>query len=256
MSTVDTNASSSQQRPEDSVPYYRKFNLQELGVQSDVFLAHMRPIYETLQWDMYDVLRGKLPQPTRQRAIAEFTLERSGSDWDVRKTPAQPYEQTTNHGLYNRTEPRAYPEIDGDTISNPEVLKLQKAVADIVHSVRADATKLRMIFTFLRTVDEEGRSGICALEGAPHIDGMDYIVSALVINRQNLLPETGESSVYTMKKKQLLKTVLQPGEGIFQDDKNLMHHITNIRRDAHSATMRGIRDMLGIDIMILSSDVL
>jgi len=238
-------------RQEGGQPFYTKFNLEDMGVDRDSFLAHMRPVYETLQWDMYDVLRGKLPQPTRQRAIAEFELEKIADDWSVRKVSARPYEQTTNHGSYNRTQPRAYPEIGEDVTDNPEVVKLQKAVADIVAGVRTDAKKLRMIFTFLRTVDEEGRSGICALEGTPHTDGMDYIVSALVINRQNLKPETGESSVYDMEKKQLMKTVLQPGEGIFQDDMKLMHHITNIQRDTNDAVTRGIRDMLGIDVQIL-----
>jgi hypothetical protein len=168
----------------------------------------------------------------------------------VERVPAKPYVQPTDHGDYNRTEPRPYPTVPAEVTEHPEVLKLQKAVAEIVRSVRADAAKLRMIFTFLRTVDEEGRSGKCALEGAPHIDGMDYIVSALVINRVNLKPETGESSVYTLEQKELMRTVLQPGEGIFQDDLHLMHHITNIQRDVREE--RGIRDMLGIDVQILT----
>jgi len=246
-----SNITSTNHRHEGGQPFYKKFNLDEIGVDREVFLAHMRPVYEKLQWDMYDVIRGKLPRPTRQRAIAEFELEKTDGDWSVCKVSARPYEQTTNHGSYNRTQPRTYPEIAEETTDNAEVIKMQKAVANIVASVRSDVKKLRMIFTFLRTVDEEGRSGICALEGTPHIDGMDYIVSALVINRQNLKPETGESSVYDMDKNQLMRTVLQPGEGIFQDDMNLMHHITNIQRDTKNNAVRGIRDMLGIDIQIL-----
>jgi hypothetical protein len=238
-----------QHRATDSQPYYRKFELRELCVDTDVFLAHIRPIYEALQWDMYDTIRGGLKQPTRQRALAEFTIEQDGNDWKIQRVPAQPYVQPTNHGNYNRTEPRPYPEVPVEVTEHSEVLKLQKAVAEIVRSVRSDATKLRMIFTFLRTVDEEGRSGKCALEGAPHLDGMDYIVSALVINRVNLKPETGESSVYTLEQQKLMHAVLQPGEGIFQDDLHLMHHITNIQRDVREK--RGIRDMLGIDVQIL-----
>lgn len=239
------------QRPEEKHPYYRKFELQELGVDTDAFLQHIRPIYQQLQWDTYDTIRGGLVKPTRQRALAEFALEHEREDWKVERVPAQPYVQPTDHGDYNRTEPRLYPEVPAEVSAHPEILKFQKAVADIIRSVRTDATKLRMIFTFLRTVDEEGRSGKCALEGAPHIDGMDYIVSALVINRVNLKPESGESSVYTLEQKELLRTVLQPGEGIFQDDINLMHHITNIQRDV--LMERGIRDMLGIDVQILPS---
>lgn len=235
---------------EKQTPYYRKFAVDELGVDTEEFLGHMRPIYEQLQWDMYDTIRGGLDKPTRKRALAEFELERRENEWSICRMPAKPYEQPTNHGEYNRTTPRPYPEVDTGATGHSEVLKLQRAVADIVKSVRADANRLRMIFTFLRTVDEEGRSGVCALEGEPHIDGMDYIVSALVINRKNLKPETGESSVYTLDKEELMRTVLQPGEGIFQDDIYLMHHITNIQRDLRKES--GIRDMLGIDVQILS----
>lgn len=233
-----------------SAPYYKKITLNELGVDSQLFLDHIRPVYEQIQWDMYDTLRGGLSAPTRKRALAEFAMEQNGSGWNITRVPAKAYEQSSNHGNYNRTEPRVYPEVDQTVTDHAEVRALQSAIGDIVQSVRSDAQKLRMIFTFLRTVDEEGRSGVCALEGTPHIDGMDYIVSALVVNRKNLLPETGQSSVYTLEQEKLLETVLQPGEGIFQDDINLMHHITNIQRDVQS--IPGIRDMLGIDVQILS----
>ncbi|MDA1208878.1 MAG: 2OG-Fe dioxygenase family protein [bacterium] len=235
MSTI----SSSSTGPEET-PYFRKFTVAELGIDTPALLTQLQPVYDTLRWDAYDVIRGGLKKPTRKRGLAEFTLQKTADDWQVERVEAQPYQQDDDHGDYIRTEPRTY----------PEVIALQKRIADITHSVREDAKKLRMIFTFLRTVDAPDRSGICALEGTPHIDGIDYIVSALVINRQNLKPETGESSVYTMDQEPLMHTVLQPGEGIFQDDKNLMHHITNIQRDVQEEI--GIRDMLGIDVSILS----
>ncbi len=238
-------------RPGEPLQYHRKFSLDELGVDTDAFLAHVRPVYETLEWDSFDMSRGGLDAPTRKRALAEFALSRMDGNWTVERIPSKPYVQPTDHGAYNRTEPRAYPEVPAQVTDHPEVLKAQKAIADIVLSISSDARRLRMIFTFLRTVDEEGRSGKCALEGAPHMDGMDFIVSALVINRQNLTTESGESSVYLPDQTQLLKTVLQPGEGIFQDDISLLHHITNITRAARNQT--GIRDMLGIDILLSSS---
>jgi hypothetical protein len=238
------------QWPGENQPYYRKFELQEVGVDTNAFLQHIRPTYEQLQWDMYDTIRGGLAKPTRQRALAEFALEREGEDWKVERVPAQPYVQPTDHGDYNRTEPRPYPEVPAEISEHPEVLKLQKAVADIVRSVRCDAAKLRMIFTFTRVVADSERKGNCTIEGI-HSDGMDYIVSALVINRVNLKPESGESSVYTLDQKELFRTVLQPGEGIFQDDVRLMHNISNIQQEVKAE--RGVRDILGIDVIILPS---
>lgn len=230
--------------------FYKKISLSELGVDQKTFLNHVKPIYEELEWDCYDTVRGGLDMPTRKRALAEFELNHNGQKWVIDRVKAQGYAQGSDHGDYNRTEPRIYPEVPIEITDHEEVKKFQAAVADIAKSVRKEITKIRMIFTFLRTVDEEGRTGICALEGEPHIDDMDFIVSALVIHRENLQADSGESSVYDLKKNRLLETVLQPGEGIFQDDKNLMHHITDIKRAIKNRP--GIRDMLGVDIEIIN----
>ena len=233
-----------------TTPYYKKFSLEELGIDTQCFLKHLRPAYETLTWDRFDTLRGGLEKPTRQRALAEFSLKKNQQQWQIKRVPAKPYVQTQDHGDYNRTEPREYPEVDETVTDHPEVFKLLNEIANIVASLRSEVQNLRIIFTFLRTVDEEGRTGICALEGGPHIDGMDYIVSALVMNRENLESNSGESSVYSLDGEALLRTVLQPGEGIFHDDLQLMHDISNISRKIRNK--RGIRDMLGIDIEIIN----
>lgn len=237
-------------RQGNASPYCRKFELRDLGIDTDAFLQHIRPTYEMLQWDMYDTSRSDLQYPTRQRAIAEVVFEREGEEWNAQRMPAQPYVQTQDYGGFNRTEPRSYPEVSEKTTENPEFLKLKKSIADIVLSIRRDVKKLRMIFTFTRVVVDDRRKGFCALEEGIHSDGMDYIVSALVINRINLQPESGESSVHTLEQRELFRTVLQPGEGIFQDDRQLMHNITKIQREVQDKP--GLRDILGIDILILS----
>lgn len=230
---------------------YRKFGLDELGINANSFLANVRPAYEELPWDRYDIERGKLSQPCRKRALAEFSLEREADTWRVSRVPAQPYVQPTNHGTYNRTTPRVYPEVSAERTQHEEMMQWLRSVADMIRAEHPGIRKLRIIATFLRVITRSNEEGLCALERGPHYDGMDYIVSALVINRENLLPECGESSVLTPSGETLFRTVLQPGEGIFQDDKNLMHQITNIQKDPRSPEPEGHRDMMGLDILVL-----
>lgn len=237
------------QAPGENPGFYKKFHVSELGIDTDRFLAHMQPLYETLTWDKYDAERGGLALPTRKRGVAECALTRKGNEWEIQRVPAKPYVQSADHGTYNRTTPRPYPEVPGYVTEHPDMVQLQKAVADILLSVRQDAKNLRIFLTFARAVHDHEREGFCTLERGPHTDGTDYIVSALVINRINLDPESGKSTVLTLNQKLLMETVLQPGEGIFQDDRRLMHDISNIRRVIQDKA--GMRDMLGLDFEIL-----
>jgi hypothetical protein len=232
---------------ENDQPHYWKFELKELGVDAAAFLKHVQPFYDTFPWDLYDVQRYGIAKPTRRRVIADYTLQTRDNTWDILRIPAKPYEQPDYGGIDRAA--RVFPEAPTELTDYPELLKLQTAVADMVRSVRADVRKLQMTLTFLRTLHDREHVGICTFEQQPHTDGTDYIVSALVTKRVNLKPQSGESSVYTLKKDLLMNTVLQPGEGIFQDDRNLMHHITNIEQETPESA--GIRDILGVDVQVL-----
>lgn len=80
-----------------------------------------------------------------------------------------------------------------------------------------------------------------------HRDGSDFIISAYVINRSNIVG--GESMVYDKDKKLIYKKILHSDNGIFQDDKELYHYVTPIQSDDNYI---GYRDILGIDISIIS----
>ena len=80
-----------------------------------------------------------------------------------------------------------------------------------------------------------------------HKNGSDFIISAYVINRSNIIG--GESMIYDNDKKLIYKNTLNIDNGIFQDDKSLYHYVTPIQSvDNHI----GYRDILGIDISIIS----
>ncbi len=83
-----------------------------------------------------------------------------------------------------------------------------------------------------------------------HQDGADYIVSACVLNRYNILG--GETSIYDMEKNRIYTTLLEEDEFVFQDDKNLYHYVTpiNFKQDDNLDDI-GYRDIIGLDIKIL-----
>lgn len=80
-----------------------------------------------------------------------------------------------------------------------------------------------------------------------HKDGSDFIISAYIINRSNIIG--GESMIYDNDKNVIYKNILYTDNGIFQDDKKLYHYVTPIKSVNNYI---GYRDILGIDIDIIS----
>lgn len=83
-----------------------------------------------------------------------------------------------------------------------------------------------------------------------HQDGMDFIVSALVIERKNI--KGGVSKIYLDNKiDPLLSYEIAEGYGIFQSDKGtaLWHEVTPIK--AILSTSEGYRSTLGFDMEVI-----
>ncbi|MEM8907566.1 MAG: 2OG-Fe dioxygenase family protein, partial [Bacteroidota bacterium] len=86
-----------------------------------------------------------------------------------------------------------------------------------------------------------------------HQDGMDYIVSALVMERHNIAG--GRSVIYgnDMQTK-VMETTLQSGQGILQPDlgTELWHEVTAIR--CKNAQKLGYRSTIGYDITVIDPE--
>lgn len=79
-----------------------------------------------------------------------------------------------------------------------------------------------------------------------HRDGADYIVSALVMKRHNVVG--GDSVIYSEDKRQVaMRETLMPAEFVFQEDRKLWHYVTPIQ--CRDPSMIGVRDIIGLDIM-------
>ena len=79
-----------------------------------------------------------------------------------------------------------------------------------------------------------------------HQDGADYIVSALIFNKYNIINDN--SIIYNNHLEPIYQTQLQEGEGIFQNDTDLWHDITIL--EAQEGYL-GYRDILGLDLNII-----
>ena len=184
-------------------------------------------------------------QPFRKRAIASFLLTQA-APWQVSLEPHPTFVMnTTDH----RQHARLFTPIATEIVTADIITHLLTAVARMVQSQQPQITQIRLVMHLMRTVVRPGGNSTNAPEGI-HQDGSDYIISALVIARQNITG--GTSRIYGPDKKTcLLNHTLQPGEGIFQSDhgSSLWHDVTPI----HTTHQVGYRDIVGLDIHLIDS---
>ncbi len=181
----------------------------------------------------------------RKRSVARFNLRRAGTRWDIERISAKQYRQNVES-----SDPRAlvrvFHEMEPPTASHPDVRRLMMCLAEIVGELHPECSNLRMnvhqVFIFADILS----AGDNAPEGV-HQDGVDYIVSALVIERAGIVG--GESIVYGLDgKTEYFRRTLAEGEGILQSDRKLWHYVTPIRENPAVPPDYGHRSILGFDI--------
>jgi len=189
-------------------------------------------------------------RPRRKRSIAKVRLSRTTEGWNLLRLPSPEYRQNVG-GSDVRATVRRFKEMDQQIVKHPLIKAFAGKVADIVASIHPDATQLEMTYHRMYAVGDIMAPGDNAPEGA-HQDGADYIVSAMVISRHDIIGaesivcnESGDT-VY-------LQSALKPGEGIFQADagSSLWHDVTPIQFNPETRSLDGFRDILGMDIMVL-----
>jgi len=161
--------------------------------------------------------------------------------WDIRGSEAGDY----------RSLVRVFNEASELTTTHPDFQALLLRLAELVGEVRPGSRKLAMTMHQVSIFAEAGEEGDNSPEGV-HQDGADYIVSALVVERDGVIG--AESIVYGADKKtEILRHTLQPGEGLFQADKNtsLWHDVTLIQDDPATPPTYGKRSIFGFDINVV-----
>ncbi len=218
--------------------------------------------------DLHDIILWMSPEqqqtleaikPRRKRTVAEFEMAYTGDindgNWYIRRTPPEPFQQGVESGDI-RSVARIFKEMRRTVTDDQNVVRFIEKMADLARDVHQGpgGDFMRMSLHRMYVEGDVIRPGSNATEGR-HQDGADYIVSATVISRYNVI---GGESVVSNKsgETEYLRHTLQPGQGIFQADSGspLWHDVTPIQPDPTTEKKMGFRDILGLDIYILDKE--
>lgn len=200
----------------------------------------------------------KLSIITRQRAIATFkvTFELI-SGIKIERLASEEFNQEVADF---RAWTRSFEEADAVILSDEKFVSFLRQIAIMVRTIHPEASGLKISAHFMRTLCQDKILGENSPEGI-HEDGAQYIVSALVVNRENI--SGGETQIFELlendEKAMLYNQVLNPGEFVFQADtgeektfgNDLWHYVTPIQPLDESK--QGIRDIIGFDIDLVSN---
>ncbi len=187
----------------------------------------------------------------RKRAVATFFLSRTNANeqWHVERRPTDIFVQTDS--TFYPAE-RQFSEMESAVTEDEDFQKILHFLPQLLSAQDVHPKKLKVIchqVSLLATPDTPGHG---SPEGI-HQDGMDFIVSALVIHRENI--EGGLSRIYhcpTTGNYELdFSHLLQPGQGLFHADRNtqIWHDVTPVTLTP--GTAQGRRNTLGFDLEIM-----
>ncbi|MEX6626887.1 2OG-Fe dioxygenase family protein [Tenacibaculum salmonis] len=204
-----------------------------------------------------------LSKITRQRNISSFTVEKSAeksaekqrNNLLVKRIEAKSFKQDVSDF---RVWKRVFKQASKASVENELFKNLLKEVFLLISEIHPTTQKIKVTSHFMRTISDIQIKGENSPEGV-HEDGAKYIVSALVINRTNILG--GETQIFeavSEKKELVFNTILEAGEFAFQADTgeekefgtDLWHYVTPIQ--PINLAEKGIRDIIGFDIEIVS----
>ncbi|MBE7653784.1 2OG-Fe dioxygenase family protein [Tenacibaculum finnmarkense] len=204
-----------------------------------------------------------LSKITRQRNISSFTVEKSSEKSSkkqrnnllVKRIEAKSFKQDVSDF---RVWKRVFKQASKASVENELFKSLLKEVFLLISEIHPTTQKIKVTSHFMRTISDVQIKGENSPEGV-HEDGAKYIVSALVINRTNILG--GETQIFeaiSEKKELIFNTILEAGEFAFQADTgeekefgtDLWHYVTPIQ--PINLAEKGVRDIIGFDIEIVS----
>lgn len=199
-------------------------------------------------------------QPWRRRSIAQFLLSPIKDKVKIVREPIQAFAQAVDDSDF-RSWPRTFHEAPAAHVEHPYFSQLMTMIYQQVKKVHPIAFALRMTAHFMSVKATRTTPGNNSPEGA-HEDGVDFIISALVVNRINL--KGGKSQVIENHlpdgpKEMIYERILQPGEFFFQADTgdeltygtDLWHHVTPFYI-ADEKAGEGWRDIIGFDVEVVS----
>ena len=218
---------------------YQKTNLQNCNFPMKLIQSFQKT-YNNLPYDEY------IPDKTRQRRYANYLVKNIKDDknninkFSIQHTEKTTFEQDVED---SRKDERIFQLIENPY--HPFLLNFITLASELtymnhyppIQNLSIDVHQVRQI-CYPELNSHNSAEGI-------HQDGADFIVSAFVLNRQNI--SEGKSIIFNKYKDEIYNTTLHNGEGIFQEDKELWHYVTPIQANDNFI---GYRDILGIDIIL------
>ncbi len=217
--------------------------------------AVLTPWLDKLSPEQQDAFKV-LSTITRQRSIATFTIEKNATTFSIKRIDDDTFKQTVDDN--SRRWERKFTPSSAEAVEHPLFNQLLTEVFKLVHTIHPKVLKLKITSHFMRTIAQHNIKGENSPEGM-HEDGVPYIVSALVINRENITgAETQIFEKTATEKTVLFHKVLTVGEFAFQADtgeektfgNDLWHYVTPIQ--PIDPEKKGIRDIIGLDIEIIN----
>lgn len=192
-------------------------------------------------------------EPTRFRGVSSYTVTKdsAGDILIQQRDPilfCQPEALKTDGGHDLRVIPRMIPELPAEDVNSVLKQFIQKSSA-LAFDV-SGAQALVVTLHHMRVVSRNRGVASNSPEGA-HQDGMDFIISAFVVNRDNVVG--GESIIYgSDQSTKVVEVLLEEGMGLFQPDKgtDLWHEVAAITPKQKDAL--AVRDIIGVDFSVVS----
>lgn len=184
-------------------------------------------------------------KPYRKRAVAWFRVRRKDQKTEVIRKKGDAFSMLSND---YRALPREFAAMK---LSEDETAFLGRFIGEVINIIGNSLGRCEEALVtahLMAIISENGQSVTNAPEGI-HQDGADFIVSGLVLRRDEVLG--GESRVYLGKDKLLYAKILQKAEGILQADNGspVWHDVTAIKGTPQTTAVRLI---LGLDICDIS----
>jgi len=220
------------------------FNLQTLDLSYDIPYDFMMS-FNDLPPDKYIPNNDPV---TRSRKYANLKVDVTDNyKYTLRYTKNDIFEQNVDD---NRGVKRKFELIETYHINQLWILDFLtqiSALSVLNHNYYKGHKKIKEVDIHLHQIRQTSYSGISAHNSPEgiHRDGCDYIVSAMVIMRNNVLG--GESIIYDKNKMINYKTILDDQEGLYQEDMKQWHYVTPIET---IGKVLGFRDILGVDIIL------
>jgi hypothetical protein len=188
-------------------------------------------------------------QPTRRRAMQSYKVQVHDLEFSITPTPQRSFTQQKALSLKEFTDWRTLERVFDAPPTDMITPELNIILTQLIKSIlcyHPTVTSMHVCVHFTQIVASPESTATNSPEGI-HQDGMDYIVSALVIDRENV--SGGKSVIFSENNacKILFETTLRPGYGIFQPDKDtdLWHVVEPIT--ASDKTKSAFRSTIGFD---------